>query len=176
MSRSISVLCAAFAAGSLLLVACEKKADPATPKPTGTTAADTHGHEHADGAEHVDGDKHPAGDHDDHEHGEEVNLGSQVSGEFTFTAAHDGPITEGAEVPVDFAITKMPAGTTISSVRVWIGNATGTGSMKAKAELEGDGYHAHVEVPKPIPTDARVWVEVETSTGPAQIVSFEMKK
>ncbi len=157
MSQSVSTLVATLAVTSLSFISgCEKQPEAATAtKPAGTPAADTH---------------------DDHDHGEEVNLGTQESGGFTLAVKHDGPITEGSEVPIDLTITKMPAGTTVNAVRFWIGNATAQGSMKAMAALEDDEYHAHVEVPRPLAADARIWVEVEASTGPAVVVSFELKK
>jgi hypothetical protein len=52
-----------------------------------------------------------------------------------------------------------------STIRLWIGNASGTGSMKTKADRHGNNYHAHVLVPKEINEKTALWVELRTPQG-----------
>ncbi|MDX2131289.1 MAG: hypothetical protein SFY69_04475 [Planctomycetota bacterium] len=182
----------ALAAAPLTMLAsaggCEEK------KPTPTTSADDHGHDHntddhghdhsADdhGHDHNAGASHPAPTAGGPGHGGSViALGEQTIGAFNAKATRDqGEIVAGKDAPIDVTVMPAPGSTAkVAAVRFWIGTEDAKGSVKARAEVENptdpSRWHTHAEVPSPLPAESRLWVEIEDDKGATTVSSFDLK-
>jgi hypothetical protein len=151
---------------SALLIGCGEKT---------TTAADDHGHPHADGAPHGHPhDEHAEGGHD-HDH-DEVELGKFMAGELEVEAAQGhGDVEPGKEGHLVIKLPYNDNGATI--VRAWIGTEDRTLSAVGKGDYapSHDDYDIHAIAPNPLPDDVKWWVEIEQPDGTKHIGSIAPK-
>jgi hypothetical protein len=129
------------------------------------TAAD-HGHDHAEGQ-----------DHHDHEHDEEVPLGTFTAGDMEIEAAQShGNVEAGKEGHLVIKLPHNDAGASV--VRAWIGTEDRTLSTVGRGDYapSHDDYDIHAMAPDPLPEDAMWWVEIEKPDGTKAIGSIAPKK
>ena len=129
----------------LLITACgsqepETKITPDAVETT-TTVASGHGHDHGN---------QPT-----------ISMSLPIAGVMLDIVAQ-GTLRPSSEYHLEMVLVDGVPGSTI---RLWIGNASGTGSMKTKADRHGNNYHAHVLVPKEINEKTALWVELRTPQG-----------
>jgi hypothetical protein len=160
------IMIPAFALSALLIGCGEKK----------TTAADDHGHPHADGETHGQPDAKKAEEGHDHAH-DEVSLGKFKAGELEIEAAQGhGNVEAGKEGHLILKLPYKDDGATV--VRAWIGTEDRTLSAVGKGEYapSHDDYDIHAMAPSPLPADAKWWVEIEKPDGTKLTGSIAPKK
>lgn len=113
---------------------------------------------------------------DDHDHGEEVELGKFMVGEMEVEAAQSHGAVEASKE--GHLVIKLPfndGGATI--VRAWIGTEDRTLSAVGKGEYAAshDDYDIHVMAPEPLPENPQWWVEVEKPDGTKAVGSIAPK-
>lgn len=134
--------------------------------------ADDHGHEHGPDTHTHDDDGNEEAD--DHEHGEEVDLGTATVGELEVELAQGGgPLVAGEEAHLVVKLPYSDEGSTV--VRAWIGTEDRTRSYVGKGEHapSHDDYDVHATAPDPLPEDARWWIEIERPDGTRELGSAE---
>jgi hypothetical protein len=132
---------------SVLLIGCGEKK---------TTAADDHGHPHAEAK---------TGENHDHAH-DEVPLGKFKAGELEIEAAQGhGKVEAGKEGHLILKLPYKDDGATV--VRAWIGTEDRTLSAVGKGEYapSHDDYDIHAMAPSPLPADVKWWVEIAKPDG-----------
>lgn len=155
----------AFALSALLVGCGEDK--------TGT--ADDHGHPHEEGEGHDE----PGADamtEEDHDHGEEVALGTFKAGELEIEAAQGhGMVEAGKEGHLIIKLPYKDDGSTV--VRAWIGTEDRTMSAVGKGEYapSHDDYDIHAIAPDPLPDGVKWWVELEKPDGTMLVGSIAPK-
>jgi hypothetical protein len=154
---------------SLLLVSCGDKEKVKT---------DDHGHEHKEGEAHSDAT--PAKDeenHDDHDHGEEVELGKfDIGGIMVEAAQGHGNVEAAKEGHIIIKLDYKDDGQTVT--RAWIGTADRTLSSPGKGEYapSHDDYDIHTTAPDPLPEGAAWWLEIEKPDGTKAVGSIPLLK
>jgi hypothetical protein len=158
----------AFALSALLVSCGEKK----------SAAAGDHGHPHPEGEAH--GHPHEGKkaeqDHSDHDHGEEIALGTFMAGELEIEAAQGhGMVEAGKEGHLIIKLPYKDDGASV--VRAWIGTEDRTLSAVGKGEYapSHDDYDIHAMAPSPLPADVKWWVEVEKPDGTKLVGSIAPK-
>ncbi|MBL8754394.1 MAG: hypothetical protein JNK15_13915 [Planctomycetes bacterium] len=103
---------------------------------------------------------------DDHGHGPQQSLGNLTVGAHTFEVVQAGAVQAGEEAVLYL---KFPAGKPLpTTVRAWIGVASGEGSMKGKLTKDGESQlHGHCDAPAKLPEGSKVWVEIEENGAKA---------
>ncbi|MFM2198650.1 MAG: hypothetical protein RLZZ505_2082 [Verrucomicrobiota bacterium] len=141
---------------SALLVGCGENKE---------AAAESHGHPKDDGQAHAHPhDKEIA--EDDHDHGDEVELGKFKAGELEIEAAQGhGMVEAGKEGHLIIKLPYKDDGASI--VRAWIGTEDRTLSAVGKGEYapSHDDYDIHATAPSPLPADCKWWIEIEKPDG-----------
>ena len=108
-------------------------------------------------------------DHDDEDHGEKTDRGTQDAGPAKVSLGLYGKVVPGFEAIMDIDVKDMKP----EAVRVWIGVESAKGSMKSK--LDGDGsYHGHVDVPAKLPEGSAIWIELEAPDGSRHRTSYSI--
>lgn len=161
-------------ATAVSLTACEEQG--------GSSGTTTGGHDHAEGEGHDhdghshEGEEHAVGDHDDHEHGEQIALGTATVGEIEVEAFQGhGEAAPGKELHLVVKLGESDSGG--ATVRGWIGTDDRFQSVVALAEYSADegGYELHAVAPDPLPENASWWIEVEMADGTTHVGSVAMK-
>ena len=156
---------ALFTALGLWLAGCGEtgggtdQADSATP-----TAQADDAHTHDDGTTHAGHDGEMA--HDDHDHGEEVDLDPAAIDDMTVELAQShGGIAPGKEGHLVVKLPYTDNGQTI--VRAWLGTEDRTLSYVGKGEYapSHDDYDIHAMAPDPLPENTMWWIEIEKPDG-----------
>lgn len=140
--------------GLVFVTGCDRSAEQDATKAADTTAAEET-HEQAEGATG-----------DDHDHGEEVSLGTVTIGdiEVDLAQAH-GKVEAGKEGHLVVTLPYADQGETV--VRAWIGTEDRTMSLVGKGEYapsHGD-YDIHAVAPDPLPENVMWWIEIEKPDG-----------
>lgn len=145
-----------------------------------TTAAHDDDHDHADGDhdhDHADGDHdhaHEGGMGDEHDHGEEVSLGTTMVGDWEIEAWQGhGELEPGKEMHLVVKLPFEDDGAT--SVRAWIGTENRLASIVGRGEYapSHDDYDLHAEAPSPLPDGAKWWIEIERPDGTTAVGSID---
>lgn len=125
--------------------------------------------------DHAD-DKETGGGGDDHDHGEEVSLGTAKVGDFMVECAQGhGTIEAGKELHL---VVKLPySDSGASVVRAWIGTEDRTMSIVGKGDYAAshDDYDLHADAPDPLPANPMWWIEVEKPDGTKHLGSIAPK-
>lgn len=134
-----------------------------------------HGHSHAENDGQTESDDLEK-EGDDHEHGEEVPLGTFKAGDLEIEAsqAHE-EVAAGKE---GHLVIKLPYNDKGESVvRAWIGTEDRTLSSVGKGVYapSHDDYDIHTMAPDPLPENVSWWVEIEKPDGTKLIGSIEPK-
>lgn len=151
---------------SAALVGCGEKETPIT---------DDHGHPHKEGEAHGE----PGADamaEDDHDHGEEIALGTFQAGDLEIEAAQNhGNVEAGKEGHLIIKLPYKDDGASV--VRAWIGTEDRTMSAVGKGEYAAshDDYDIHAVAPSPLPDDVKWWVEIEKPDGTKLVGSIDPK-
>lgn len=94
-----------------------------------------------------------------HLHGDRIHLGAVELGDLRIEVFQVVELVPGKECDFDL---DFAAGTTLPTIRGWLGDETGRGSRKALFEQEtAERMHGHPEVPDPLAADAALWLDVE---------------
>ena len=151
---------------SVLLVSCGDKDKHA------------HGHDHShDNETTEDKDHEDHIGHDDHDHGEEVALGShEIQGIKVEAAQSHGAVEAGKEGHLILKLPYNDKGETV--VRVWIGTADKTLSSAGKGVYapSHDDYDIHTVAPDPLPAESKWWVEITKPDGDKSTGSIPLLK
>lgn len=148
------------------------------PKGTSNLSSST-----GDAADHDHDDDHGDADHDDdhngmddHDHGEEIDLGSATIGPWTVECAQGhGDVEPGKE---SHLVVKLPFNDNgQTTVRAWIGTNDRLSSMVGKGEYapSHDDYDIHATAPDPLPENAKWWIEIEKPDGTKAVGSIDFK-
>jgi hypothetical protein len=154
------------AAAALVLLAASGCDGGATPDASPAAVDDHAGHDHAEGEGHDDGEHEGEGGAMDHDHGDEVSLGTVRIGDFDVEAWQGhGELAAGKELHLVVKLSPDDRGRSV--VRTWIGTEDPLASIVGRADYAAaDGEHeVHVTAPDPLPIDARWWIEIETPDG-----------
>lgn len=132
-------------------------------------------HDHSHPHPHNNGEAHGQ-PHDDHDHGEETELGSFKAGELEIEASQShGSLEAGKEGHLVIKLPYKDDGASI--VRAWIGTEDRTLSMVGKGvytSSHGD-YDIHTMAPSPLPEGVQWWVELEKPDGTKHVGSIDPK-
>ncbi len=126
----------------------------------------------------TDNEKQPAAEKkEDHDHGEEVELGTFDIGGISVEAAQaHGEVKAGEEGHLVIKLPYNDKGETV--VRAWIGVEDRTLSSVGKGEYapSHDDYDIHMMAPDPMPEGTEWWIEVEKPDGTKAVGSFPLLK
>lgn len=113
---------------------------------------------------------------DDHDHGEEVALGTATVGDLEVEAFQGHGETEpGKEMHL---VVKLPYNDSgASEVRAWIGTEDRFASVVGKGEYASshDDYDIHAVAPDPLPEGAAWWIEVTQPDGSTHVGSIDLR-
>ena len=111
----------------------------------------------------------------DHDHGDEVALGTFQLGDYKITAAQGhGKVEPGKE---GHLVIKLPYNDKGQSVvRIWIGSSDRTLSTVGKAIYTAahNDYDVHTVAPSPLPKDCKWWIEIRKPDGKRIIGSIPL--
>lgn len=113
---------------------------------------------------------------DDHDHGEEVALGTATVGDFEVEAFQGHGETEpGKEMHL---VVKLPYNDSgASEVRAWIGTEDRFASVVGKGDYAAshDDYDIHAVAPDPLPEGAAWWIEITQPDGTTHVGSIDLR-
>jgi len=159
MKKTIPLLSLLTSSSLLLLSSCDSH-----------SKNDDHGQPHNEDGSHVEA---TSDDHDDHDHGEEVALGTfEIGGLKVEAAQAHGSVEAGKEFGLIIKLPYNDDGSTI--IRAWIGTEDRTLSSPGKGEYapsHGD-YEIHTIAPDPLPEGSQWQIEIEKPDGTKLTGSF----